>query len=535
MRVVLKKFLSCWRWVFVGVFFAGATTGGAQMVDQNGNGISDIWEWLYGANGINPNMDSDGDGFSNLQEATAGTNPFDSNSVPRISPMVLSGTNFNVVMPGALGKFYRLQSLTNLGSTNWLVETGLVLRTGTNLTLPSPVNTTTKYFRIVISDTNTDGGGLNDWEKYQLGLDPSNAFSNATLDSNGNALNDYQYVIGRLASQNVITMAATDPVTSQPDPGQSATDVGVFTVSRGGFPLNSVTVNLGLGGPGTGFATAGLDYSNNLPASVTLPAGTSAKTVTLTPLANTNLQAPVIVQLKLLPGGGYTIGSPGNASVVIYPSPTASGPGLTGYYFTNASTTYASTNNFNTNNLFLTRIDPTIDFTWTNSTLPNLSNGLYTVRWTGQVQPQYSELYTFDTVSDDGVRLWVNDQLLIDKWQSQSGTEWTNAILLQGGTRYNLKLEYLQNGGKAQAHLYWYSADQSRQIIPGSCLYPTNLLTSSSNAPAAVTSPLTAVGFSGATIQFHGHGREYAAGFHRQRVAAGFEFQHHERPHQRHA
>ncbi len=524
MRLLLTKFLNRWRWVAVLVLFASLAMGSAQMVDLNGNGISDIWEWVYGANGINPSADSDGDGFSNLQEAIAGTNPFNSNSYPRISPVMLSGTNLSILMPGALGKFYQLQSVTNLGSTNWLVETGLVLRTGTNLTLPAPVNTTTKFFRIVISDTNTDGGGLNDWEKYQLGLDPSNAFSNATLDSNGNALNDYQYVVGKLASQNVITIAATDPVTSQPDPGQSATDLGVFTVTRGGFPLNSVTVNLGLGGPGIGFATAGLDYSNNLPATVTLPAGTSSKTITVTPVANTNLQAPVVAQMKLLSGSGYTVGSPGSASVVIYPSPTANGAGLVGYYFTNASTTYTSTNNFNTNNLFLTRIDPGIDFTWTNGMLPNLSNGLYTVRWVGQVQPQYSELYIFDTVSDDGVRLWVNDQLLIDKWQSQSGTEWTNSILLQGGTRYDLKLEYLQNGGKAQAHLYWYSVDQSRQIIPSSCLYSTNVINTSSNAPAAVTSPLSAVGFLGQPFSFTVTGANTPLGFTANGLPPGLNF-----------
>src|ERR1700690_2673306 len=499
MRLDLNKFLSQRRWVAVLVLLASTAMGGAQMVDLNGNGISDIWEWIYGANDISPGTDADGDGFSNLQEATAGTNPFDSNSVPKISPVMLAGTNLNIVMPGALGKFYQLQSITNLGSPNWLVETGLVLRTGTNLTLPSPVVSTTKFFRIAISDVDSDGDGLNDWEEYQLGLDPSNAFSNATLDNNGGALNDYQYVVGKLASQNVITIAATDPVTTEPDPGQSATDLGVFTVTRGGFPLSSVTLNLGPGGPGVGFATAGLDYSNNLPASVTLPAGTSSKIITVTPLANTNLPAPVIAQLKLLPGAGYTVGSPSSASVVIYPSSTANGTGLTGYYFTNASLTYASTNTFNPNNLFQTQIDPGIDFTWTNGTSPNLSNGLYTVRWTGQVQPQYSETYVFDTVSDDGVKLWVNDQLLIDKWQSQSGTEWTNAIALQGGTRYDIKMEYLQSGGSAQAHLYWYSADQSRQIIPSTALYPTNSLNGSSlsNAPAAITSALSAFGFVG--------------------------------------
>jgi uncharacterized protein (DUF1800 family) len=510
-----------------GLILLAVSQGGAQMVDLNGNGMSDVWEAVYGANGADPNADSDGDGVSNLQEAMAGTNPFDSNSYPHITVMIYSPTNFSVTIPCAVGKQYQLQSVTAPGSTDWAVETNLVARSGTNMTLTVPSAAAMKFYRVAISDVDSDDSGLmNDWEKYQLGLDPSNAFSNATLDGNGQPMTDFQYATAMLAQQNVVTIAATDPVTTQPDPGASPTDLGVFTVTRGGFPLNSVTVNLNPGGPGTGFATAGLDYSNNLPASLILPAGTSSKTITVMPLANTNLQAPVIAQLKLLTGATYSVGSPGSASVVIYPSSTAKGTGLVGRYFTNANLTYASTTNFNPTNLFLTRVDPVIDFTWTNGTSPNLSNGLYTVRWTGQVQPQYSENYFFDTISDDGVKLWVNDQLLIDKWQSQSGTEWTNAIALQGGARYDIKLEYLQSGGKAQVHLYWYSADQSRQIIPNTCLYPTNSPggASISNAPAIITSALSAVGFVGQPFSFTITGANTPLGFTATNLPPGLNF-----------
>ncbi len=160
--------------------------------------------------------------------------------------------------------------------------------------------------------------------------------------------------------------------------------------------------------------------------------------------------------------------------------------------------------NFNPTNLFLTRVDPTVDFVWTNGVTPNLSNGLYSVRWTGQIQPQFSETYIFDVRSDDGARLWVNDQLLIDKWVSQGTTDWTNAIALQANTRYDIRLEYLQAGGKGEVHLSWYSADQSSQIIPGNRMFPTNSFSASSasNAPAAITSPLSAVGFLGQPFSF---------------------------------
>ena len=118
------------------------------------------------------------------------------------------------------------------------------------------------------------------------------------------------------------------------------------------------------------------------------------------------------------------------------------------------------------------------------------------MRWTGQLLPQYSETYYFDVRSDDGCKLWVNDQLVIDNWKSQSGgADAIGTIALQAGTRYDLKLEYLQLGGSAQAHLNWYSASQSKQIIPSNRLFPTNGINGGSNAPAVITSALSAVAF----------------------------------------
>jgi hypothetical protein len=472
------------------------------MIDMNHNGMSDIWEWKYGAYGIDPDLDPDGDGFSNLQEATAGTNPFDSNSYPRIPSVTLSGTNLSVNVPSFPGKVYQLQSVTP-PATNWVVETNFEAPPGTNIILTSPVAGAMKFYRVAIFDTNSDGTGLmNDWEKYQLGLNPTNAFSNGQQDAYGNALSDYTYATNLLASQNVVTIAATDITATQPDPGQPATATGQFTVTRGGFPLDSITVNLGPGGTGTGFAVPAVDYVA-LPASVTLAAGVSSQTITLTPMADTNLPAPVLAQLALLPGTNYIVGAPGNADVIIYPSSTASGTGLLGQYYTNSSTTYTNSKNFNPTNLFYTNIDPVVDFTWTNGMVPDLSNGLYSVRWTGQVQPQFTETCYFDVKSAAGCRLWVNDQLVIDKWQAQNLTDQVGSIALQAGTRYDLRLEYLANGGATQVHLNWYSPSQSEEIIPTTCLYPTNTAgNNSSNAPAAITSPLSAVAFLGQPFSF---------------------------------
>ena len=504
-----------------------AAAASAQMIDLNSNGMSDVWEWIYGATGASPTADADGDGFSNQQEATAGTNPFDSNSIPKISLVTLAGTNASAVLPSALGKFYQLQSVPflNAGSlSNWTGETSVIARTGTVATLTASATASAKFFRVATADVDSDGDGINDWEEYKLGLNPTNAYSNGQIDTNGQPMTDYAYVAGKMVVQNIITAYATDPTALQPDPGQSPIANGLYTISRGGFPLNSITVNLGLGGPGAGFAVSNVDYAA-LPTTVILPAGVSSQDITLTPLANTNLAAPVIAMLKILSGAGYTIGGASNASVVIYPSSSPNGSGLTAQYFTNSTTTYASNKNFNATNLILTRIDPVIDFVWGGTNPPpNLSNGLYCVRWTGQLQPQYSENYFFDVRSDDGVKLWVNDQLIIDKWVSQSVTDWTNAIPLQADTRYNIKLEYLQNGGSGQAHLYWYSASQAKQVIPANRLYPTNSIGGSTNAAAVITSSLSAVAFLGQPFTNSVTGANTPLGFTAKGLPPGLSF-----------
>jgi len=100
------------------------------------------------------------------------------------------------------------------------------------------------------------------------------------------------------------------------------------------------------------------------------------------------------------------------------------------------------------------RIDPCIDFDWGEGT-PDQSIGkdTYSVRWTGKVEPRYSETYTFYTVTDDGVRLWVDGVLLIDKWKSQSATEHSEQIYLEAGKKYDIKMEYYQHVGLLRQNL----------------------------------------------------------------------------------
>ena len=210
-----RRWFVSWPAVACAISFLGMDHAGAT-VDLNGNGISDVWEWTHNAVGISPADDPDGDGFSNLLEAIAATNPFDSNSYPRIALASYSATNLSVNLACALGKQYQLLSAANIPSTNWIVETNVVARSGTNVTLSIPLPGTVMFYRVSISDIDSDGDGLNDWEEYQLGLDPFNPFSNGHQDTNGNPIGDYAYATGMLSRQNVITMTATVPAATEP-------------------------------------------------------------------------------------------------------------------------------------------------------------------------------------------------------------------------------------------------------------------------------------------------------------------------------
>jgi len=456
--------------------------------------MSDIWEQIYGAAGLDPNLDSDGDGVPNRLEALAGTNPFDPDSVSRITVSAHASNVFSVSIACELGKRYELQSKQPFGVgalTNWVPETSQVARSGTNITLQATISPAIKWFRVAVSDVDTDGDGVNDWEEYQLGLDPLRSTSNNQLDDAGQPLTDYNYAIGRLASQNTVTISAVDPTCVEPDALQAAQDLGQFTVTRGGFPVNLLIVNLAVGGTGSGFASENVDHAF-ISRTVSLPPGVSSAPIYVTPLANANLLSPVVAKVTLNPGAGYTVGTPNNASVLIYPSQTPSGTGLTAQYYTNANATYANIANFNPTNLIITRTDTNIDMIWSPINLPPTgSSNYFCVRWTGQVQPQYSDTYFFIARTDDGLKLWVNDQLIINNWVTKNASDVTGSINLRAGVRYNIRMEYFQITGGTEAHLSWYSQSQALQIIPSNRLYPS----SAASAPSSFTSALTAVAF----------------------------------------
>jgi hypothetical protein len=120
------------------------------------------------------------------------------------------------------------------------------------------------------------------------------------------------------------------------------------------------------------------------------------------------------------------------------------------------------------------QVDPNIDFDWGNGApLPELPADDFAIRWTGTITtPDVSGTYLFHPQSDDGVRLWVDDQLLVDEWHPASGSEYTAPITLAANTSYVLRLDYYEAGGDARIFLRWTVPGEAKVIVPSTALGP---------------------------------------------------------------
>ena len=86
---------------------------------------------------------------------------------------------------------------------------------------------------------------------------------------------------------------------------------------------------------------------------------------------------------------------------------------------------------------------------------PFLPKSPLSVRWTGKLRPTISGRYTFSFTSDDGCRLSIDNQLLINAWSAHAVSTDSASIYLEAGKDYQLKAEYYDNRDYAIAKLQW--------------------------------------------------------------------------------
>ena len=123
----------------------------------------------------------------------------------------------------------------------------------------------------------------------------------------------------------------------------------------------------------------------------------------------------------------------------LYPLPTdmtnvGSGSGLLASYFANETLSGTPV---------LTRTDARVDVDWVGgSPASGVPVDSFSARWDGEIQPRFTEVYTLIARTDDGVRVWLDNALVIDAWKLRGATDSVCTFTAQAGQRYRIRMEY---------------------------------------------------------------------------------------------
>ncbi len=120
------------------------------------------------------------------------------------------------------------------------------------------------------------------------------------------------------------------------------------------------------------------------------------------------------------------------------------------------------------------RIDGTVAFAWGTGTNPAGGVNNFGARWTGQITAPTSGAYCIQTRSDDGLRLWINNTLIINNYTAHAATNDNGTFTFVANQKYDIVMEFFEAGGDAEAHLrYIAGACGTPTTVPQANLYPT--------------------------------------------------------------
>ncbi|WP_372774232.1 glycoside hydrolase family 3 C-terminal domain-containing protein [Mangrovibacterium sp.] len=107
-----------------------------------------------------------------------------------------------------------------------------------------------------------------------------------------------------------------------------------------------------------------------------------------------------------------------------------------------------------------TRTDNGVNFDPVNQAPDPYTNYRHkSMRWTGYIAPNITGDYKIGVNSDDGIRLWLNNELVVDEWHNRGTTTDQVDLKMEAGKKYAIKLEYFDNGGDAICQLLWKVPD----------------------------------------------------------------------------
>ena len=134
--------------------------------------------------------------------------------------------------------------------------------------------------------------------------------------------------------------------------------------------------------------------------------------------------------------------------------------GLNGQYFNDANPPSGKPI-FNSTPV-LSRVDPKLDFNYSDSPGPGVNADNFSAKWTGYILAPKTGSYTFKLIADDGVRMRLNNQLIVNRWidsDAKIPDDGNLSVAMEAGKLYPVALDYYENKVKAELHLLWSATD----------------------------------------------------------------------------
>ena len=136
------------------------------------------------------------------------------------------------------------------------------------------------------------------------------------------------------------------------------------------------------------------------------------------------------------------------------------------------------------------RIDRQLTFSWTEgSPGPGMPHSYYSIRWTGKLFAPVTGQYRFYAKVDDGIRIWVDGQKLMDSWQLNDSQHYTSSIVLQAGRYYDLRIDYFNDMLGGELELYWQRPDDKAANRNGTPSQPVSAAFLFQQAPPVANPP----------------------------------------------
>ncbi len=115
---------------------------------------------------------------------------------------------------------------------------------------------------------------------------------------------------------------------------------------------------------------------------------------------------------------------------------------------------------FNNDNLkgnpVATKTEKSINFQWDSKTpVPELGFNNYSIRLSGYIKPEKTKECDIYTISDDGIRMFLDDKKVIDNWFDHGAVFDKSTIKIEAGKEIKIVIEYYQHSGDAQLKLGW--------------------------------------------------------------------------------